>query len=198
MPPSINWPRPPSGKTEGDRRSPRHSAPFRFPASHRDTPQLEQAECVVVSHRGRFGLRLLRSRRLPGRGGAPRCCSTPALRAVAVSAASRARGDLAGGRLVVERRFPANRLEDDIEVGKAPEPGSEQCQVEIVGAQNVEHRRARVEERLHVEKLQRPAPFLEDPPADRELLVSERFQPPRTLQIRRTSRAQQPWPIRVP
>ena len=90
-----------------------------------------------------------------------------------------------GGRFMVEARIPSRRTRRRRRTRRGSGTGAEHRQVEIVRTQDVEHHRAQVEERLDVEKLQRPAAVLEDPPADRELLVPKRLQPSRPLQVLR-------------
>jgi hypothetical protein len=88
-------------------------------------------------------------------------------------------------------------LEENVEIGTAAKLGAERGQVEIEGAENVEHRRVLIEQRFHVDEIHGPAAISQDSLAKREPLGAERLGPPGIFHVRWPGHSKQPRPVRI-
>ena len=90
--------------------------------------------------------------------------------AIAVSAPCRVCG-VRRTSVVVAILVPANRLKEDVELETTPQTSSEHGKIKVRRTQNVENRRAWIQQWLHIEKIGRATCLLENPPAYREPFV---------------------------
>jgi hypothetical protein len=73
--------------------------------------------------------------------------------------------------MLVPIQFPANRFKEDVEFETTPQASSEHGKIKVRRTQNVENRRAWIQQWLHIEKIGRATCLFENPPANREPLV---------------------------
>ncbi len=88
-------------------------------------------------------------------------------------------------------------LEENVKTRAAAKLCAEGGQVEIKGAEDVQHRRVLIEQRLHVDEVDGPASISQDSLAKREPLGAERLGPPGVFQVRRRGQSQQPRPVGI-
>ena len=88
-------------------------------------------------------------------------------------------------------------LEENVKIRAAAKLCAEGGQIEIEGAEDVQHRRVLIEQRLHVDEVDGPVSISQDSLAKREPLGAERLGPPGIFQVRRRGQSQQPRPVGI-